>query len=329
MVGRETEKAHLKSLLKSDEHEFVAVFGRRRIGKTYLVRESYDYNFTFQHTGLANASKSDQLREFRESLRAAGMKHPKTPKTWFEAFGLLQEHLASLPVGKKVIFIDELSWLDTPKSNFVSALEHFWNGWATARNEKDIVLIVCGSATSWLINKIVRNRGGLHNRLTMKIYVQPFTLQECQQYAEHLRLEFSKRDLLETYMIMGGVPYYWSFLRKGMSLAQNVDNLFFRRNAVLREEYDRLFASVFVNPEAVKSIVQLLSTRNAGYTRKEIVDRLKITDGGRLSRNLNALISSDFVIKYVPFGFGKREEHYKLIDPFCIFYLHFLHLLQL
>lgn len=324
IIGREKEQQDLLRLLEQDEPQFCVVYGRRRVGKTFLVRETFANNFTFQHTGLANASKSDQLREFRESLRAAGMKHPKTPKTWFEAFGLLQEHLASLPVGKKVIFIDELSWLDTPKSNFVSALEHFWNGWATARNEKDIVLIVCGSATSWLINKIVRNRGGLHNRLTMKIYVQPFTLEECQQYAEHLRLEFSKRDLLETYMIMGGVPYYWSFLRKGMSLAQNIDRLFFNIDAPLSDEYDALYASLFRNPAPHIAIITALAKKNSGMLRKEILAATHADDNTTFSQALQELEQCNFIRRYMAFGKKERDMVYQLMDNYTLFYFRFI-----
>ena len=169
LIGRKKGQKTLLSLLESEESEFVAVYGRRRVGKTFLVRETFDYKFAFQHTGLQNANKQEQLKEFHKSLKNSGMKKIPTLNDWSDAFSALGDLLNSLPEGKKIVFIDELPWLDTPKSNMVSALDHFWNGWATSR--KDIILIVCGSATSWIISKIVKNYGGLHNRLTRQIYL--------------------------------------------------------------------------------------------------------------------------------------------------------------
>ena len=125
-------------------------------------------------------------------------------------------------------------------------------------------------------------------------------------------------------MILGGIPFYLGYFERGLSLAQTVDKLFFLPNAKLRDEYNRLFESGFSNPQAMKTLVKYLSKRNAGYTRKEIVDNLEIKDGGHLSKNLKALIASDFIIEYVPFGLGKRETHYKLVDPFCKFCLKFV-----
>ena len=225
IVGRKEESARLKALLQSTQSEFVAVYGRRRVGKTYLIRETFNYRFAFQHTGIYNASLHEQLIEFQSSLRMYGLKRQSRLRTWREAFEQLQELVAALPDEKKVIFIDELPWMDTAKSGFVSALEHFWNAWASAR--KDIVLIVCGSATSWIMDKIILNYGGLHNRLTGRILLQPFTLGECELFAQAQQLTMSRKDIVEAYMVMGGIPYYWSFLQRGLSLAQNIDRLFF------------------------------------------------------------------------------------------------------
>ena len=176
LIGRVKEKETLLSALKSDQSEFIAVYGRRRVGKTFLIREAYGYKFSFDHTGILDAPLREQLSEFRESLYRAGMKSKALPKTWNEAFHLLEGWLDSLPEGKKIVFIDELPWMVTMRSNFIRALDHFWNSWATAR--KDIVLVVCGSATSWIIDNIIMNYGGLHNRITQKIHLRPFTLHE-------------------------------------------------------------------------------------------------------------------------------------------------------
>lgn len=324
IIGREKEQQELVELLDKEESQFCVVYGRRRVGKTFLIRETFANRFAFQHTGLANASKSDQLFQFKESLRAAGMNVRRKPKTWYEAFSLLQEHLASLPQGKKVVFIDELSWLDTPKSNFISALEHFWNGWATARCEKDIVLIVCGSATSWLLNKIVQNHGGLHNRLTMKIHLRPFTLNECRQYARHLRVDLSDIDILEAYMIMGGIPYYWSFLRMGESLAQNIDRIFFHNDAPLRDEYAALYASLFRNAAPHIAIISALATKKAGMLRNEILLTSRLGDNMVFSRALTELEQCNFIRRYKAFDKKDKDSLYQLMDNFTLFHFNFI-----
>ena len=187
------------------------------------------------------------------------------------------------------------------------------------------MVIVCGSANSWILDSLINSHGGLYNRVTYEIKLLPFSLHECEQFYKTNGIQLSRYDITQSYMILGGIPYYLGYFSAGMSLAQNIDNLFFTKNAKLQNEFDRLFNSIFINPDAVKSIVKLLFTKNAGFTRKEITEKLNISDGGRLTQHLNALIASDFVIKYVPFGLSKRQEHYKLIDPFCLFYLRFVH----
>lgn len=329
MIGRKREVKELNRLYDGNKAELVAIYGRRRIGKTFLVDETFGDRITFRHAGLSPAEEDSkgllslQLEHFYNSLDIQGMEKCKKPKSWLDAFLLLEKFLQSRDNGKRqLVFLDELPWLDTPKSGFIRAFEAFWNTWGCHR--KNLMVIVCGSANSWIQDKLLNNHGGLYNRVTYEIKLSPFNLNECEAMYKSNHVNMSRYDIVQSYMIFGGVPYYMGCVNPEMSLAQNVDHLFFKRNAIFRDEYNRLFASIFVNPEAVKNIVQLLYTRNAGYTRNEIVEKLKITDGGRLSRNLNALISSDFVIKYVPFGYGKRKEHYKLVDPFCIFYLHFI-----
>ena len=329
MIGRKQEVKELNKLYNRNQAELVAIYGRRRVGKTYLVDETFDGRITFRHAGLSPAEENSrgllnlQLEHFYNSLELHGMEKCEKPKSWLDAFLLLEKFLQKIDDGsRQVVFLDELPWLDTPKSGFIRAFEAFCNTWGCHR--KNLMVIVCGSANSWIQDKLINNHGGLYNRVTYEIKLSPFNLSECEEFYKSKAVKLSRYDITQSYMIFGGIPYYMGYVDGEMSLAQNVDRLFFKKNGILRDEYDRLFASVFVNPEAVKSIVHLLYQRNSGYTRREITEKLGITDGGRLSRNLNALISSDFIIKYVPFGCKKREEHYKLIDPFCMFYLHFI-----
>ena len=225
MVGRLKEKEVLLGALASGYSEFVAVYGRRRVGKTFLIRETFNYKFTFQHSGIKNGGKSVQLARFRKSLVTHGLSDCPVLKDWFDAFDALRNLIDRSPDRRKVVFIDEMPWMDTPKSGFVPALEHFWNGWASAR--KDMMLIVCGSATSWIIDKVLKNKGGLHDRVTGQIALEPFTLRECELYAQSRGLDYTRLMVTECYMALGGIPYYWRMLRRGMSPAQNFDELFF------------------------------------------------------------------------------------------------------
>ncbi|MBQ4407765.1 MAG: AAA family ATPase [Bacteroidales bacterium] len=322
IIGRKKERNMLLSLLESDKSEFAAVYGRRRVGKTYLIREVFDYKFAFQHTGAQNNSKNAQIAEFCKSLADAGMKDIEQPSNWRDAFSLLARHLESLPEGKKVVFIDELPWMDTPCSKFVSALEHFWNAWATMR--KDIVLIVCGSATSWIISNIVMNYGGLHNRLTRHIYVEPFTLNECEQYAKARNLGMNRRNILETYMILGGIPYYWDYLERSLSWAQNIDNMFFSKKAPLRREFNALYASLFRKPDDYIKVINALGTKKIGMTRYELIFATGIDQGGKISKILNELEECDFIRSYNSIGKAKKDSVYQLIDNFTLFYFKFL-----
>ncbi len=322
LIGRIKEKEILLSLLESEQSEFVAVYGRRRVGKTYLVRETFNYKFAFQHTGQLDTPMSEQLSEFRESLYAVGMKKCAMPRTWSAAFRLLQNHLETCPKGKKVIFIDELPWMDTPRSGFITAFEHFWNSWGAGKH--NLLLIVCGSASSWINDKLINNTSGLYGRTTREIHLSPFSLSDCKNYFESRKINIADYDILQAYMIMGGIPYYLSYIDKRKSLAQNIDNLFFNDKGKLSLEFNRLFKSLFVNPQQYVDILRLLSKRKAGYTRKEITESINKTSGGGLTSILQTLEACDFIKRYIPFGSSSRNTHYKLTDLFCLFYFHFV-----
>lgn len=322
LIGRNKEVAELISLFHSEKSEFVAVYGRRRVGKTFLIRETFQYEFAFQHTGILDAPMNEQLSEFRESLYAAGLKKCAMPKNWHEAFHLLQRLLEESKSEKKVVFIDELPWMDTPKSNFVRALDHFWNGWATTR--KDVLLIVCGSATSWIIKKIIRNYGGLHNRLTRQIFLRPFVLSECEQYCKSEKLGFTRRQIMEAYMIFGGVPYYWSLLQKGQSLAQNIDRLFFAEEGELRYEFDALYSSLFRHPEPYIAVITSLSQKKQGMLREEILENTQISDNTIFSTVIAELEQCGFIRKYNCMGKKKKSALFQIIDNYTLFYFQFI-----
>jgi AAA+ ATPase superfamily predicted ATPase len=329
IIGRKAEIEELNTLYHSKKAEFVAVYGRRRVGKTYLIKELFRDKMAFYHTGMSpidsagNNLLQDQLKSFHNSLLRYGMEDEKQPETWLDAFFLLEKLLEDKDDGsRQVVFIDELPWMDTPRSGFLSAFEHFWNGWGSGRN--NLMLIVCGSAASWIENNLINNHGGLYDRLTYEIKISPFNLVECEEFFKAANIKLSRYDIVQAYMAVGGIPYYLGFFRKGLSLGQNIDQLFFVKTAKLKKEFERLFASLFPKPTNYRKIISLLATRHKGFTRDEITKATGIQKGGGLSKMLAALEASDFISRYVPFGVSKREEHYKLTDNFCLFHEKFL-----
>lgn len=322
MIGRVKEQNTLKEAYKSEYSQFVAVYGRRRIGKTFLVRETFGYNFTFQHAGAANETLKGQLALFRMSLQDFGHKDCPELTSWHEAFYQLKVLIQTSGSKKKIVFLDEAAWMDTPKSNFLSALEHFWNNWAS--NRKDVLLIICASATSWIINKVFRNRGGLHNRVTVRIPLAPFTLKECEQYAIKNGLKLSRYQILNLYMVMGGVALYWSLLDRQLSAVQNIDQLFFNKNAKLKGEFNDLYDSLFNHPDPYKEIVVTLGKHLSGLTRKELLHYTGQADNGVFSNRLEELEECGFIIKMKLFPKDKKEAVYKLCDNYSIFYFKYI-----
>ena len=322
MIGRATEKARLLKYAESDESEFVAVYGRRRVGKTYLIRQTFRDRFSFQHTGVARGRTKEQLRAFGDSLREWGSDFMGLPKDWFEAFNLLKSVIAKSAVKRKVVFLDELSYLDTKGSRFIPALEHFWNGWASARD--DVLLIVCGSATSWIINKVIKDKGGLHNRVTGRISLQPFTLKECEDYVASRGIVMTRYQVAEMYMVLGGIPFYWKHLEPDLSADQNVDDLFFARANKLEGEFDELYASLFRKPEPYLNIVMALGRRKSGLYRDELVAQTGMGSCGNLTRHLRELEECGFIRKSRAFGKKSKGALYQLIDNFTLFHLAFV-----
>ena len=322
IIGREKEKKRLWDLYHSNKAEFVAIYGRRRVGKTFLIRQLFENELVFNLTGLANASTKEQLVNFTLSLNRAAKAENKTVKNWLSAFEQLISLVEKSSKKRKVIFIDEIPWLDTPRSGFLTALEHFWNGWACTRS--DIMLIVCGSATAWIMNKLINNHGGLHNRLTANIYLQPFTLHETELYLQSQNCDYSRYNIAECYMTMGGIPYYLSKIDRRLSIAQNIDNLFFANNAELKNEFQNLYASLFKNHADYIKIVEALSTKAKGLSRQEIEKTTGLSSGGGLTTTLKNLEYCGFIRSYNTFGKKKYEQLYQLLDAYTLFYFKYL-----
>ena len=323
LIGRERERHILSRCANSDRPEFIAVYGRRRVGKTFLIVEHFGGKFTFSVTGVSDGSKKDQLRVFHDSLKKHFMTDIHIPVDWIQAFGLLEECLDhDIAQGRKVLFIDEMPWLDTPKSGFLPALEHFWNSFASRR--KDILLIVCGSAASWIINKLIDSYGGLYNRVTETIIVEPFLLSDCEAFYRDRGIAMNRRQISEAYMILGGIPFYMDAMDRMYGLNQNIDMLLFGNNAKLQNEFNRLYRSLFRHADNHINIAEILSKNSAGMTRREISLASGISDGGGLTKVLDEMEACGLICR--SFGYKKKKngDYYKLIDFYTLFYYKFI-----
>lgn len=325
IIGRRAEMDRLDRLCGSSKAEFAVVYGRRRVGKTYLVREYFKGSFAFYVTGVAGGGSQVQLKSFNGSLQDAG---GEACPDWFEAFREMRRLLEREDVrrdaasGKRIVFIDEMPWLAAPRTDFMAALELFWNQWGSA--QPDLLLIACGSATSWIVKNLLRNHGGLHNRVTARIKIEPFTLAECEEYYSANGHVLAREQMIESYMVFGGVPYYLDLLDRRMSLVQNIDHLCFAESGDLVREFDDLYLSLFKHADRHISIVRALASKAKGLTLQEISSAAGIAMGGTLTKTLDELEASGFLRRYLPFGKAKRGSLYQLIDPFSLFYLRFM-----
>jgi len=321
IIGRNEEQYALQQYVESDKPEFVAVYGRRRVGKTFLIKEYFKKSFSFYISGMAKALMKEQLENFNATLTLFGKTPYPRARNWMESFRQLIHLLEHNKKDKKVIFIDELPWFDTPRSGFITGLEYFWNSWASSR--PDILLIVCGSATSWMMNKLLKNRGGLHNRVTQRMSLEPFNLAQCEAFFKQKKIVLDRKTMIESYMIFGGIPFYINMFEKNLSLAQNVDKLCFRKNGALRDEFSILYSSLFKQPENYELVINALAKKKMGLTREEIVQETKLQGGG-LTTILEELEQCSFIRSYNAYEKKTKDRLFQLIDFFSLFYLNFV-----
>jgi len=300
LIGRKAEQTILQEALLSNEAEMVSVIGRRRVGKTFLITSTYKAQTLFEITGIQNTTRQLQLRNFRDVLTEYAQSNLpiEIPKDWLAAFQLLKQYLKPLLDNqKKVLFFDELPWLDTHKSGFLQAFGYFWNSWASRQN---LVVVICGSAASWMIQKVVRDKGGLHNRITKRIHLKPFTLGETETYLKSRHIHFDRYQLLHLYMAMGGIPHYLKEIKGGKSAAQNIDTICFSETGLLKDEFSNLFAALFKNSNKHIEVVRSLAKKQLGMTRNDIVKNTKFTSGSSLSKTWSGYAFESICLKHLP-----------------------------
>ncbi len=323
IIGRSREQEIIRDYCNSGKAELIAVYGRRRVGKTYLVRRMFDDKFAFSFTGMYEVTRAVSLEQFRVSLEQYSHRPVAKLKDWFAAFEALRHYLESLQQEQIVVFLDELPWLDTPKSNFLAAFSFFWNNWASTVS--NLKLLICGSSTTWMLSHIIGDKGGLYGRVSRPVYLAPFNLGETELFLREIKgMELSRRQVLDVYMVLGGIPYYLDMIEKGVPLDVCIDHLFFAQGAPLRGEFDFLFRSLFKDSLVYRRIVEILSSKMRGMSRKEIMETAKLKEGGKLTEVLANLLKCDFIRKYSAIGKSEREAQYQLTDMFSLFHIRFV-----
>ncbi len=324
LVGREKEVEILQKALDSPEAEMISVIGRRRVGKTYLIKSTYENRIDFELTGIRDVTNSEQLQNF--SLHITKQSHAvvpaKEPKNWLEAFYMLTLYLEQKKrKEKQVVFLDELPWLAKPKSGFLQGLSYFWNSWAVNQH---IVVVICGSAASWMIRKVVKDTGGLHNRITKRIQLKPFTLFETEKYLRSRNIKINRYHIVQLYMAMGGIPHYLKEIEPGKSVVQNIDDICFSETGLLKEEFLNLYPALFEKADNHIAVIRALAQKRIGMDRNEILAKANLANGGSLTKVLEELSQSGFISAYHPFGKKKKNKLYRLTDEYSLFYLTFV-----
>lgn len=325
LIGREAERKLLQQAMDSGEPELIALFGHRRVGKTFLIRQYLAKYLAFEFVGTRDAKLDDQLGSFNKALGAAigNDKLYQKPANWADAFDQLNHFLTpKLAAGRSVVFLDEFPWLSTHKSGFMPAFDHWWNSWAT--KQPNLVVVICGSAASWMIQNVVNNKGGLHNRITRKIRLLPFNLKETEGFLQARQVNLDRYQILQLYMIMGGIPHYLKEIQKGESATQAIDRICFTKDGLLHSEFKNLYHSLFDDATRHLAVVRALASNNSGMTRSEIILKAGLTSGGTITGLLEELIESGFVTAWQPYDKKSRDTLYKLADEFTHFYLKFM-----
>lgn len=324
LTGRVKEKEILQKALSSNEAEMISVIGRRRIGKTFLVKKVYADSIAFELTGTKGAPLQEQLQNFLFSLQLATNNNVigKAPSNWMEAFFMLINYLKTLsPDRKQVVFLDEIPWLSTHRSGFLRGLSFFWNSWAVNQN---IVVVICGSAASWMIRKVVNDKGGLHNRITRRIFLKPFNLLETELYLKNRKVKLNRYQLLQLYMAMGGIPHYLKEIESGKSATQNIEAICFSESGLLKDEFSNLYSALFEYADNHIALIRTLANHRAGMTRKSIIEQAKLPNGSSLTKVLEELQQSGFIDSYLSFGKKSKDRIWRLTDEYSLFYLQFI-----
>lgn len=328
LACREIECKVLDQFLTSEKAEFLAIYGRRRVGKTFLIRtyfENQDVIF-FDTTGEKNARLAIQIKHFTKQISTVFYNNAplKPGKNWDESFELLTLAINSSNVSKKIVlFFDELPWMATKNSHILQSLDYYWNQhWS--KNSR-IKLIVCGSSASWIIDKIVNNKGGLHNRITRNILLEPFNLSKTKSFFRKTKLSITERHIVTLFMVMGGVPFYLSKIEKNLSAIQNIENLAFQHNSFFLNEFNNLFSSLFSDADIIVEMIRIIASYRYGILQDALLKKMgPLLQGKGGLEKLHALEDAGFIMHFKSHWHKKRGIYYRVTDEYCLFYLYWI-----
>lgn len=325
IISRKEEKKELEYSERSKKSELICVYGRRRVGKTFLVEQTFR-EFAFRAVGLEKGTAKQQLKSFGQRLIEYGDNIKSTPKDWFEAFSRLdkvlsKESVRRSPNGKKIVFLDEFPWFATKRSDFLVSFEDFWNRRGTL--DGDIVFIICGSATSWIIKNVIKNTGNMFQRVTRKIYIEPFTLAETEAFFNDREFGWSREQIAECQMMLGGLPFFFDLMNTSHSLTQNINRLLFDKVALYRDETKRLLEATLSESPVYGQILSKLAFATYGIKKSKLQEETGASNG-TYSRAIQDLVDCGYIIEY-----KKKYEEYnplyvQLMDPFLLFHYHYL-----
>ncbi len=326
IVGRKKELQILERLWESKDSEFLALYGRRRVGKTFLIRQYFSKKGIFLETaGLKDRPMKVQIENFMKALSEIFYHQVpiKTPNSWDEAFDLLTKNLKTIPSSQKVvIFFDELPWMATKRSGLLQSLDHYWNlHWSKMSH---LIFITCGSAASWMLDKLIYAKGGLHKRITQKILLEPFTLIETRDFFVSRSIHLNHKQILDLYLAIGGIPFYLKAVQKGLSAAQIIDQLCFDKNGLLYDEFNNLFNSLFTQAVENLAIVKAIVKNGNSLSREGIIAATGVASGGTLNARLRELEVSGFIKGFIPYGKKSRNQFFQVIDEFTLFHLQWI-----
>lgn len=323
IIGRRPQIAQFEAALASQKSEFIAVTGRRRIGKTFLIKTFFKEDICFHFTGIQNQALKFQLLAFTQELSHRSNTIITPPDNWLTAFSLLRDYVETVKSSrKKVVFLDELTWIDTKKSGFLQIFAHFWNSWAAW--EGNIILVIAGSSTSWIVKKVYGDPGGLHNRVTKRIWLKPFTLAETEAFLRSKNSVLTRYDMALIYMAFGGVPFYLDAINSDESAAQCIERLCFADGGLLRNEFEHLYTAIFQKPDAHLRVVNVLAKHAYGLERNELLQQANMSNSGGSTKVLEDLETTGYIEYVVPYGKNSNLGKYVLSDFYSRFYLSFI-----
>lgn len=321
-VGRELELKKLRAIGEADEPSIVVVYGRRRVGKTELLEQAFRHRNILKFEGIEGLSEKDQYANAMRQLAKYVGEDLLTKvqiTSWSEFFDLVARYTKE---GTWTIYLEELQWLANYESKLLSELKYAWDN-QFRRNPK-LLLILCGSAPSFMLEKVVHSKA-LYNRSQHEIHLQELSISETKLFLKNR----SDREIFNAYLSVGGIPEYLKWVDKESSVFQGLCTHAFTSGSFFSREFEKIFTSSLANNKHYREIIETLS-RCKFLSREELAEKLKLTSGGTLSILLTDLEKCGFISKYCPYNLSNSSNviRYAIADNYLHFYFNFIRPIQ-